>query len=86
MAALVTADRIAVAAQFQSEASQVREAFGAVVRADIQAAVNAIDDWVVANAAAFNTAIPLPARTALTTVQKAHLLMYVVQKRYQTGA
>jgi len=86
MAALTSPDRIAVGAQFQSDASRVGEAFGAVVKADLQAAVNAVDDWVVANAAAFNTAIPAAARAALTTAQKAHLLMYVVKKRYETGA
>jgi hypothetical protein len=86
MAAMITADRIAVGAAFQSDASQAREVFGALVKADIQAAVAAVDDWVVANAAAFNSAIPLAARNGLTAAQKAHLLMYVVEKRYATGA
>lgn len=86
MAALITADRIAVGASFQSDASRANEPLGAIVKADVQAAVAAIDDWVVANAAAFNTAIPVAARSALSTGQKARLLMYVVRKRYETGA
>lgn len=86
MAALIPADRLAVGAQFQADASLAREGFGAVVKADIQAAVAAVDDWVVANAASFNTAIPAAARAALTSPQKAHLLLYVVKKRYETGA
>lgn len=86
MAALGSSDRIAVGAAFQADASIAREGFGAVVKADIQAAVAAVDDWVVANAAAFNTALPQPARTVLTAAQKARLLAYVVRRRYETGA
>ncbi len=86
MAALSTPDRLGVGASFQTDVSQAREGFGALVKADVQAAVAAIDDWVVANAAAFNTAIPAAARTALSPAQKARLLMAVVQRRFQTGA
>lgn len=86
MAVLSSPDRIDVGARFQSDASSNRETFGTLVKADIQAAVNAVDDWVVANAAAFNSAIPVAARNGLTAAQKAHLLMYVVEKRYATGA
>jgi hypothetical protein len=86
MAAMITADRITVGAQFQSDTSQAREPFGTLTKADIQAAVAAIDDWVVSNAAAFNTAIPATARGALTSAQKARLLSYVVARRYLVGA
>jgi hypothetical protein len=86
MAALGSPDRIAVGAAFQADASIAREGFGAVLKSDLQAAVAAVDDWVVANAASFNTAIPLAARNALTAAQKARLLMYVVKRRYETGA
>ena len=44
--------------------------------------MNAIDDWVQANAAAFNTAIPQPARGTLTAKQKVQLLFHVVSKRF----
>jgi hypothetical protein len=86
MAVLGSSDRIGIGAALQSDASQAREAFGAVVKADIQAAVAAADDWAVANAASFNSALPLAARNGLTAAQKARLLMYVIRRRYETGA
>lgn len=49
---------------------------------DLTAAVAGIDDWVEANAADFNVAIPQPARAALTTPQKAALLSYVALARF----
>lgn len=55
---------------------------GALTKAELRAAVNAIDDWVDANAAAFNTAIPQPARAVLTSKQKALILMLVTDKRF----
>ena len=42
-----------------------------------------VDAWVEANAAGFNAAIPLPARTGLSAVQKARLLAMVVQRRFE---
>lgn len=86
MAALITADRIAVGAAFQTDASLARDPLGALTKADVQAAVAAVDDWVVANSAAFNTAIPTAARNALSPAQKSRLLSYIVKKRYETGA
>jgi hypothetical protein len=86
MAALITADRILVGAQFQSDVSQVREPFGAVTKIDIQAAVAAIDDWIVTNAAAFNNTLPTAAKTNLTAAQKANLFARVLKRRYETGA
>ena len=53
-----------------------------LAKADLRAAVDAVDDFLDANAATINAAIPQPARGALTTKQKALLLMYVVAKRY----
>ena len=47
---------------------------------------NALDDFLVTNAAAINSAIPLPARTSLTTAQKARLLRWVVTYRFIKGA
>lgn len=86
MPVMNAADRLAVGALFQEDASKARETLGAQVKADIQAAVGAVDDWVVANAIAFNAAIPLPARNVLTAAQKARLLVYVVKRRYEVGA
>jgi hypothetical protein len=58
----------------------------AVTKADLRAAVDALDDFLNTNAAAINTAIPQPARGALTTTQKAKLLMFVIRQRYVKGA
>jgi hypothetical protein len=55
-------------------------------KADLRAAVNAIDGWIDSNAAALNAVIPQPARSALTTSQKAQLLTLVVARRYIEGA
>lgn len=86
MAALSTSDRVGVGAQFQSDASLRRDPFGAVAKADVQAAIAAADDWVEANKVSYNAALPLPARTQLSTAQKAQVLLYVVRRRFETGA
>jgi len=70
----------------QDQADRETGVFGAVTKSDIRAAVNAIDDYLVSNAAAINTAIPQPARGQLTTSQKALLLTYVIRRRYLSGA
>lgn len=57
-----------------------------ITKPDLLAAVNALDDFLVNNAAAVNNALPAAAKTGLTTAQKALLLMYVVNKRYISGA
>lgn len=57
-----------------------------ITKPDLLAAVNALDDFLVNNAAAVNNALPAAAKAGLTTAQKALLLMYVVDKRYISGA
>lgn len=52
---------------------------------DVRAAVNAIDKWVQDNVASFNAAVPEPARSGLTSKQKAKLLMLVVNKRWEVN-
>lgn len=81
MAVLSDNNRAAVCAQLQDEVSNVREALSGVTKADLRAAVNAVDAWVEANAAAYNSAIPQPVRGALTAKQKARLLYLVSLKR-----
>lgn len=53
---------------------------------DLRAAVNASDDWAVANAQSFNAALPLPARTVMTTKQKTLMLSLVIYWRWWVGA
>lgn len=86
MAVLTDPDRAAVWAEMMREVSNQRAAFGNLSKADLRAAVNAIDDFLNTNAGALNSAIPQPARGALTTPQKALLLMYVVSRRYLAGS
>lgn len=57
-----------------------------LTKAQLQAAVDAIDDWLDANAVAMNSALPAAARTGLSTTQKAMLLMAVIARRYRVGA
>lgn len=57
----------------------------AISKTDLRAAIDAVDDWVEANAASFNSALPAAARTGLTAKQKAMLLVWVVMKRFEVG-
>lgn len=50
-------------------------------RAQLRAAFDASDDWVVAKAADYNAAIPQPARGVLTASDKALLLSRVIRRR-----
>lgn len=81
MANLATAQKVAVRATWGSDLSARAEAFK-LSRADLDAAITATDNWIELNAAAFNLALPLVARTNLTAAQKAELFMRVAQKRY----
>ena len=86
MAALSGTDRVACWRSIMEEVSRRAEAFGALTKADLRAAVNALDDFLVTNASAINSAIPQPARAQLTTAQKAELFSIIVLKRYVKGA
>ncbi len=85
MAVLSDPDRAEACAEYMRDRSQARDAFSGVTKADIRAAVNALDDYLNTNAAAINTAIPQPARGNLTTTQKALLMQFVVSRRYLSG-
>lgn len=47
----------------------------------LQAAAQAIDDWIEANQASFNTALPQPFRTTATAAEKAALFNFVALRR-----
>lgn len=79
MAVLSNGDRAAVTADWQRENNLPI----AINKPDLRAAINAIDQWCDDNAAAFNSAIPLPARTALSARQKAWLLSTVIRRRFE---
>lgn len=52
-----------------------------LTKADLKAAVDAVDGWLDTVATSYNNAIPQPARAALSNDQKALLLSYVARKR-----
>lgn len=56
-----------------------------VTKPDVLAAFNALDLFFSNNASTINAAIPLPARTALTSSQKARLAIAVLERRYLSG-
>ena len=85
MAVLPDADRIDIWREMMSDLSNKREETP-FLKADFRAAVNAMDDWLNANAASANQALPQPFRGAASTPQKALLLQYVIQKRFLSGA
>lgn len=53
----------------------------AFTKADLQAAVNATDDWIDQNAAAFNTALPTAFKNNASAQQKTDLFCFVAQRR-----
>lgn len=62
-----------------------RSPVGSLTKAQLRAAVDAIDNWVEDNATSFNQAIPQPARSVLTAKQKIDLFLYVVRRRFEVG-
>lgn len=85
MAELSESQRAEVSAGFQRDVSRVREELGALTKAQLRAAVDAVDTWVDDNAVSFNNAFPSPAKAELTNQQKVRILWYVVERRFQTG-
>ena len=84
MAALNAQNREQLFSDYASDISN-RRIPTALTKAELRAAINAIDDWADANQASFNTAIPQPARGALSAKEKAQLLMYVIAKRWEVS-
>lgn len=80
MAVLSAQDRLDAVADY------IREDGVSITKADLRAAFNALDDWFDANAATLNAVIPQPARSGLSTSQKARLMRAVIAKRYLSGA
>lgn len=81
MAVLSTADRQRIWRGIMRFWSAMRESLGALTKSDLQAAVNATDDWIDSNAASFNNALPTAAKNALTASQKTLLFCAVALAR-----
>lgn len=77
MALLDATHRARVAAQWMRDNASPT----AFDKPALAAAIGAIDQWVEDNTASFNTALPLPFRTAATAAQKAELFGYVLWRR-----
>ena len=58
-----------------------RFGYGGITKANVQAVVNAADQWQDDNAASFNTALPEPGKSALNLTQKTIIFCYVAPKR-----
>lgn len=86
MAVLSEANRAACFRDFVNEICAARGQFGALTKAEMRAAIDALDDFMNTNAAAINTSIPQPARGVLTAAQKAQMLACIVRYRYVKGA
>ncbi len=81
MAILSGANRREVWAQFMRKLSRLNEPLS-IDKAQLRAAVDATDQWIENNAANFNSALPLPARAALTASQKVRLFTIVAERRF----
>ena len=84
MPTLSNADRAQAWAELMRRESAARNTID-LTKPDLRAALNAVDDWVEANAASFNSALPQPARSSLSARQKAMLLMMVVARRFEVA-
>ena len=81
MAVLVDANRVTAYCEWMEDNRQPIS----IVKADLRAAINAADVWLDTNAAAFNLALPLAARTNFTPKQKALLLVAVIKARFNVA-
>jgi hypothetical protein len=84
MAVLSDPDRLSGYQDFLRLRNEARDPVE-VTKPNVLLAFNALDDFMSANTTAINTAIPQPARSALTTQQKARLLIAVLERRYLSG-
>lgn len=80
MAALSAGTRQAIARAVMRHWSRLREGTP-YLKAELQAAVNAADDWADANGASYNSALPVAFRNNASASQKALLLAAVIAAR-----
>jgi hypothetical protein len=74
-------NRLRAFAQLMRDWPPALGSFPALTKPELRAALDACDDWIEANAASFNSALPQPARGALTAPQKTYLFCYVAMRR-----
>ncbi len=83
--ALTAQERQEIWARFQNDESKLRRSID-VDKADLRAAVDAMDDWWDTVEAQGNLAIPQPARGALTGRQKKYIFLLLLQTRFNLEA
>ena len=81
MAVLPTLDRQRIWRGIMRYWSAQRDILTGCTKTDLQAAINAADDWADSNAASYNSALPATFRTNATVAQKAFLLAMVALAR-----
>ena len=84
MAIMTDPQRLQCRVDFVQELMHAAETTS-LVKDDLLAAVAGLDQYLSDNAAVINLAIPQPARGALSTVQKARLMKWVITRRYING-
>jgi len=62
--------------------SDMGEAVG-MTKSDLRGAINAADDWLDSNMAAYNLALPLLVRNLLTARLKALILVLLILRRFE---
>ena len=85
MAALPGADRLRIWRGLMRFWSAEFEEVANLSKADLRAAVDATDDWIDANAASYNSALPVAARTNLSAAQKTVLFCAIALMRVGIG-
>lgn len=80
MAVLAEGERAALWAELMSRLSNLRTPVS-ITKQELRAVVDAADDWVDANAASYNTALPQPGRGALSAAAKRAILVFVITAR-----
>jgi hypothetical protein len=83
MPALIDADRRLIVEEINTKNRTA--GFDSLNDAEMLAFVAAVDDWIVANQAAFNAALPQPARGALDAAEKAWAFSLIVRRRWRVG-
>lgn len=85
MAVMGIADRARAWINVMKILSSELDVGDSTVRNAILVAVDDVDDWIDANQASYNAALPEPFKTWSTTRQKAAVLAFVLHERFNAG-
>ncbi len=82
MAVLTDADRKNIWANYMRKLSNRQDSIS-IIKSELRDAINAVDSWIDSNQTSYNNSLPLPAKTNLTQKQKAELMVFVIQRRWE---